>query len=201
MSFPSKCESISNQILADSFEPATYVSLSYNEVPLGGGGHSHMLVDIKCLSIDPLFYADLTPNDPPSFFSPHPMTPFFPLLYQILHTNCKFSHAFWEIYKFCGNSNIRFANFGLKLHFCTLNDSHFWESTSKKILFFFAPTPNDPLFSVKSYTKCPLLSFSGRHLYITFIFRSPPGTAVASASWSTLRVLCSYCDRSYLALQ
>ena len=61
-------------------------------------GHSHMSVDIKCLSIDPLFYADHTPNDPLSLFSPHPVTPFFPLLYQILHTNCKFLHfAFWEI--------------------------------------------------------------------------------------------------------
>ena len=29
----------------------------------GGGGHSHMSVYIKCLSLDPLFYANLTPND------------------------------------------------------------------------------------------------------------------------------------------
>ena len=48
------------------------------------GGHSHMSVEIKCLSLDPLFYADPTPNDPLFLFSPHPMTPFFPLLYQIL---------------------------------------------------------------------------------------------------------------------
>ena len=38
----------------------------------------------QVLSIDPLFYADLT-QWPPFFFS-HPL---FPLLYQILHTNCK----------------------------------------------------------------------------------------------------------------
>ena len=36
------------------------------------------------------------------------------------------------------------------------------------------PTPNDPLFSTKSYTECPLFLFSGRHLYVTFIFLVPP---------------------------
>ena len=136
----------------------------------------------------PLFYADLTSNDPLFFFSLHPMTPLFssvhthwplfPLKYQILHTNCKFLHAlhaFREIYKFC-------CNFGLKLHFCTLND--FGESTSKKKkkkkkTFFFEPTPNDPLFSTKSYTECPVLSFSGRYLYVTIIFECPPPPATS----------------------
>ena len=81
------------------------------------GGHSHMSADIKCLLIDPLYYADLTPNNPPFFFSPHPMTPFFSTFISILHTNCKFLHAFWEIYQFCGNFNKKLANLGLKLHF------------------------------------------------------------------------------------
>ena len=68
--------------------------------PTPGGAHSHMLVDIKCLSIDPLFLRRSYTQWPPFLFSPHPMTPFFPLLYQILHKNCKFlraSRAFWEI--------------------------------------------------------------------------------------------------------
>ena len=47
------------------------------EMEKSGGGHSHMLVDIDCLSLDPLFYADLAPNDPVLFFFPHPVTPLF----------------------------------------------------------------------------------------------------------------------------
>ena len=103
----------------------------------GGGGHSHMSVDIKCLSIDPLFYADLTPNDPPFFPQSTPNDPFFPFLYQIQHTNCKFLHtscAFWEIYKFCGSFNIKFAKFWLGV--CIKKDPISLE-----------PTENDPLFS------------------------------------------------------
>ena len=76
------------------------IKKSLEEGPISLGEHSHMLVDIKCLSITPLFYADPTPNDPLFLFSPHPMTPFFPVLYQILHKNCKFLRAlraFFEI--------------------------------------------------------------------------------------------------------
>ena len=29
------------------------------------------------------------------------------------------------------------------------------------------------IFSTKSYTECPQLSFSGRHMYVTFIFECP----------------------------
>ena len=98
------------------------------------GGHSYMLVDIKCLSIDSPFDANFTPM-PPLFPQSTPNDPLFPIiiLYQILYANCKFAHAsrtFLEIYKCCGNFNIGFANFGLKLHFGTLNDPHFWKSTS-----------------------------------------------------------------------
>ena len=126
------------------------------------------------------FWADLTPNDLPFFFSPHPITPFFPLLHQILRTNCKFlhtSHAFWKIYKFCDNFNINLANFSLKLHFSTLNDSHFWESTSKRILFFV-------LFCFVLF--CFLFLFLSPHRVTPFFqwnltpnafyFRSPVGT-------------------------
>ena len=51
------------------------------------------------------------------------------------------------------------------------------------------PTPNDPLFSTKSYTECPLFSFSGRHLYVTFIFECPPG-----ALPKLLDIHCTLCD-------
>ena len=54
------------------------------------GGHSHMLVDIKCLSIDPLFLCWPYTQWPPFFIQSTPNDPFFPLLYQILHKNCKF---------------------------------------------------------------------------------------------------------------
>ena len=42
------------------------------------------------------------------------------------------------------------------MHFCKLNDPHFWgEVHIQKDTMFLEPTPNDPLFSTKSYTKCP----------------------------------------------
>ena len=108
----------------------------------------------------PPFCADLTPNYPLFPLVQTQWPPFFPLSYQILHTNCKLSRAsrsFWEMYKFCRNLNIKFANFDLKLHF--------WTHTE------------NPPFSAKSDTECPLVSFSGRHLYVTFIFECPsPGT-------------------------
>ena len=97
----------------------------------------------------PPFYTNLIPNDSPFFLNPHPVTPIFLLTYQILHTNCKFlrtSHAFWKLYKFCGNFNIKFSNFGLKMHFCPLNDPHFWESTSKKSTFW-SPHWMTPFFN------------------------------------------------------
>ena len=39
---------------------------------------------------------------------------------------------------------------------------------------FFCPHQMIPLFSMKSYTECPLHSFSGWHLHVTFIFQPPP---------------------------
>ena len=58
---------------------------------------------------------------------------------------------------------IQIANFCLKIHFCTLNDPHFG-SLHQKRSHYFEPTQNDPLFSTKSYTECPLILFSGRHI-------------------------------------
>ena len=87
------------------------------------------------------FYDNLTLNSDPVFPSDHTQwPPFFPLSFQILHTNCNFSRAsraFWEIYKFCSTFYIKFAKFGLKLHFCTLNDPHF---------FFLSPHQKRSLF-------------------------------------------------------
>ena len=61
----------------------------------------------------------------------------------------------------------------MKRYFCTLNDPHIWEYTPKKDPIFFLVPPNDPYFSTKSYTECPLLLFSSKHLYVTFIFECP----------------------------
>ena len=65
------------------------------------GRQPHMSVDIKCLSIDPPFYADLTPNDRPFIFlQSTPNDPLFPLSYQILHTKCKFPAHFEKFTNF-----------------------------------------------------------------------------------------------------
>ena len=45
--------------------------------PGGGGGHSHMLVDIKCLSIDPLFLRRPYTQWPPFFIQSTPNDPLF----------------------------------------------------------------------------------------------------------------------------
>ena len=116
-----------------------------------------------------LFFPQSTPSDP-----------FISLSYQILLTNCKFSRtscAFWEIYRFCSF----FCKFWLKVEFLHTEwppflrvhikkDLIFLESTSKTIPFFWRPHRMTPLFSTKSYIECPLLLFSDRHLYVTFIF-------------------------------
>ena len=135
-----------------------------------GGVHSHLLVDIKCLLIDPPFHADLTPNDP-----------HFPLSYQILHTNWKYLgalYAFWEIYTFCDNFKIKFANFGLKIAVLHTKWPPFLGIHIKKIFFyliffFFLSSHRMTPSSVKSYTECPLLLFSNWHLHVTFIFEYP----------------------------
>ena len=65
-------------------------------------GHSHMSVDIKYPSIDPLFYADPTPNDP-LFYSVHTQWPPF--------------------FHFCIKFYIKIANFcALLAHFEKFND-------------------------------------------------------------------------------
>ena len=104
---------------------------------------------------------------PPFFLSPHPMTPFFPLSYQILHTNCKCSRAlraFWEIYKLCRNFNINLLILARNCIFAHLMTPIFWSPHQKRSHFFWSPHGMTPFFSTKSYSECPLLLFSGRHL-------------------------------------
>ena len=147
------------------------------------GGHSHMLVDIKCLSIDPLFYADPTPNDPLFSFSPHPMTPFFHFcikFYIKIANFCTLRAHFEQFYDFVAilTENLQILPWNCTLaHWMTpISGSPHQKSPYFFFFFFFlVPTPNDPLFSTKSYTECPLFSFYGRHLYVTFIFECPPG--------------------------
>ena len=127
-----------------------------------------MLVDIKCRSIDPLFHADLTPNDPlfPSVHAQWP--PFFPTFVSNFTYKLQIFTRFACILK---NFNIKFANFGRKLHFCTVNDPHFRESTSKKDPIFLKPTQNDPFFQQNLTPNAPY-------------FHSPVGTCM-SLSYSS----------------
>ena len=135
------------------------------------------MVDIKCLSIDPLYF---TPTL-------HPMTPFF----HSVHTQ-------WPLFfHFCIKFFIKVANFcALRAHFEKFNDfvailtenlqilpwnctfAHWMTPISgsphQQSPHFLVLTPNDALFTTKSYTERPLFSFSGRHLYVTFIFECPP---------------------------
>ena len=122
-----------------------------------GGGHSHMSVDIKCLSIDPLFYADPTPNDPLFLFSPHPMTPFFNFFSQILHRNCKFLHTEWP---------------------------PFLGVQTKKASIFLVPTPNDPFFRRNLTLNAPYIrSPVGTCTSLSYLSAPPPGIRYVTESW------------------
>ena len=71
----------------------------------------------------------------------------------------------------------------MKLHFCTLNDAHFLESTPKRLpppfffFFFFWAHSKWPLFSMKSYTECPYFCSPGVGTCTSFSYLSapPPG--------------------------
>ena len=146
-------------------------------MPEGGGALPY--VGRYRLSFDPPFCTPILHPITLCFLQSTPSGPLFSTfvtnfaykLYIFLH----FAHILRN-FKDLRHFNMKFANFGLKLHFCTLNDPPFLGVHTKKDPFFFLfeTTPNDPLFSTKSYTECPLLSFSGRHMYATFIFECPP---------------------------
>ena len=146
-----------------------------------------MSVDIKCLSIDPLFLRR-SYTQWPLFYSVHTQWPPF------YHFCIKF---YIKIAKFNDFVAILTENLQIlpwNLHFCTLNDPHFWESTPKKPPFFWCPhrmnpfrrnlTLNAPYFcslvgtcTSLSYLSAPpgtLMLLSRGHLYVTFIFECPP---------------------------
>ena len=156
-----------------AIDPTKKVPISSENIP--GGGHSHLLVDIKCLSIDPPFHADLTPNDP-----------LFPLSYQILHTNWKYLGAlcaFWEIYTFCDNFKIKFANFGLKIAVLHTKWPPFLGIHIKKIFFYLKKKckkkkmlpQNDPFFSEILYRMPPTFVLQSALIRHFHIWVPPPG--------------------------
>ena len=122
------------------------------------------------------------PVNRPPFFTPilHPMTPFFYSVHTqwppFFHFCIKFYiqianfcalRAYFEKFNyFCGNFNRKFANFALKLHFCTLNNPHFWESTSEKPPFVWCPHRMTPFFRRNLTPNAPY-------------FRSPVGTCTS----------------------
>ena len=77
-----------------------------------GGGELPYVGGYRPSVIKPPFLRQSYNQRTPFFFSPHPMTPF-------LHTNSNFPalRAHLEKFKSFAASNIKFANFGLKLHF------------------------------------------------------------------------------------
>ena len=108
----------------------------------------------------PFFYTDLTPNDP-LFCSGHTQwPPFFHSCIEFCIHNCKFScalHAFWEIYKFCGHFNTKFAN---NLQILHTKWPPIFGSPHRMTLFFQQNlTPNAPTFVLQVGT-CTSLSYS-----------------------------------------
>ena len=161
------------------------------------GGHSHMSVYIKCLSLDTL----LTPilhQMTPFFVQSTPKDPVFPLLYQILHTNCKFSQPRAHFEKLYNLAAILTYNLQILAWNCIF--AHwmipFWRvhtigaHTEWPPFFWRNITPNVPTFV--------LWQVHARHFHI----RVPPGSLLhrfetdlalwlpASKSIETLRFLC-----------
>ena len=69
-------------------------------------------------------------------------------------------------------------------------------SPHQKSPIFLVPTPNDPLFSTKSYTEGPLFSFSGRHCTcrsFSYLSAPPPGTWPDFAATHPCVTLLKYC--------
>ena len=122
-----------------------------------GGGYFHMSANIICL-----YYTQW----PSLSLQPAPNDPFF----QNFNINFKFLVRIFKnssIFSWKGESSLKFET-----KKTTANDPLFWEFHTTKVQFFVDPTPNDSLFSTKSYTECPLFLFSGRHIPVTFIFLS-----------------------------
>ena len=111
----------------------------------------------------------------PFFLNLHPMTPLFSTYVSNFTYKLQIFARFVRILRnlqICSKFNIKFANFGLKLHFCALNDPQFGSPHRKRSHFLGAHTEWTH-FCNKILHWMPLLSFSGRHLYVTFIFKCP----------------------------
>ena len=136
-----------------------------------GGGHSHMLLGINCLSLDQLFYTNPTPND--HFFLQStlndPFVQFCKEFHIEMKKNFRASCAIRKLYNFMSIWAKKMQILAWKFYFHTLKDPIFW-----------SPHRMTPLFLTKSYTESPLFSYSGRHMYVTFIFKCPP-----PHSWSS----------------
>ena len=118
---------------------------------------------------------------PPFFYSVHTQWPpffHFCIKFYIKIANfCALRAHFEKFNDFCGNFNRKFASFALKLHFCTLNEPHFWESTSEKPPFFGAHWHRMTPFFRRNFT--PNAPY----------FRSPVGTCTSLSYLSAPRAM------------
>ena len=74
-------------------------------------------------------------------------------------------HAFWKLLSISTTN----SKFSLKFNKIYTEWPPILGSSHQKGPFFFLdPTPNDPLFSMISYTEWPLFSFYCRHIPVTF---------------------------------
>ena len=122
----------------------------------------------------PLFYANLTPNDPVFHYSPHPMTFFF--FFHNFNVKFQIFRALRPHFKIFANFQLEKVNFHSNLTKITPNDPLLWEVHTKKGPLFGISHPMTP-FYYQILHECPLFSFFGRHIPFTFIFECPPPTA------------------------
>ena len=107
-----------------------------------GGGHSHMLLGINCLSLDPPFYANLTPNDH-FFLQSTPNDPFFQFckeFYIEMKNICVLHAQLKNCIILCQFEQNKIANFDMKILFSprdfhTLKDPIFWSPHRMTPLF------------------------------------------------------------------
>ena len=144
------------------------------------------MVDIKCLAIDPLFYADPTPNDP-LFYSVHTQwPPFFHFCIQFYIKIANFCALRTHFEKFNDFVAILTENFQILPWICIF--AHwmtpiFVSPHQKKSPFFWCPhrmipffrrnlTPNAPYFCSPVGTCTSLSYLSAPRDLITFKFHN-----------------------------
>ena len=130
----------------------------------------------------PPFFIRSTPNDPLFFH--------FCINFCIKIANfCALRAQFEKFNDFCGvlTENLQILPWNcIFAHWMT---PIFKSPHQKKPPIFLVPTPNDPLFSTKSYTECLLFPFSSRHLYVTFIFECPPPPGMIHDHWKIFKIV------------